>query len=309
MESALSLPSRICARLYPSSDAACHAASLPFNTTHVEKLDRRQTQGRLPSPATSADEDPEVEDVQDSATETASEAIVVLQQDARLHCFDLGSALENYFVLDSGPFRSCYVNIVHCQFFPDPESSDLWLRNRSTTKLSIEGRSPASDKIILDHGDSAPMGPGIWDIALGDGWLFSADVLARSPAASSSAVHATSDQDSLKSAKAKKPARGPRTSKDQLPLDKTRKASFQHPNSATRVEQVPLQSTAVPGGDVLGKRRLFQTIDETANSVVRKRITNGITTAIKSCRRANVPEAADMWKREVDMLLLLGKHV
>lgn len=89
--------------------------------------------------------------------------------------FTLGSDLGNYFVLSADPASKnplCYINIYHCQLFPDPDFSDIWLHNSSTSQQTVRRWPLSLDTRFLSPLESSRLGAGVWILRLGEGLLF-----------------------------------------------------------------------------------------------------------------------------------------
>lgn len=204
--------SQVCAILFPVSDAAHHSTGLSHNETNVKQLRQEVHEARLPSPGYS--ENNEVNDhginqlkiqTQEPATSTWE---VILRQTADLHSFTFGAGLENFFVLQHDPASSdnmCYINLLHCQFYPDPDTSDIWLKNSSTSMHSFKRRYPDSQAFKVGYGESAPIHAGVWDLSLGHGLKFIVEVISPYPSSSVATANAVLTQTSTKGRHSKKP--------------------------------------------------------------------------------------------------------
>lgn len=304
---------RIFARLYPISVSAHYAANLSLNANHIRTLKRSLHPQQPPSPACSIDEQdgPSREEISTkaSAKATTSGLHVLLQQTRNANCVAMGSAWQNYFVLQAEESsEASWVARVHCEFFPDPDSSDVWLKNPSGIHHTIRHSIPGSKIISIGPGQRAPMQPGSWSISLGEGWEFECEILPHDPAApSNTALIGVGNNRSS----------GRQINKKQGDAPKTRATSTdalqQKPKgkeqALDRVRESYSQLEPDDEQDILGDRRIFPKVAETVHSLVSKQRRGGVIRAVKKCRRSDIPEAADMWQQEVNMLLAVGKHV
>jgi hypothetical protein len=131
--------------LLPLSDAAHHSANLPQNKVHIEPIRKKLPLSRPPSPPECEDDSEashkeHIKVLAEQAIRCADKAIV-LRQNKNLDRFTIGSDLCSFFVLKDDPTSKddvCHINWSHCQFYPNPDCSDLWLKNSSTSKQTVE---------------------------------------------------------------------------------------------------------------------------------------------------------------------------
>lgn len=180
------MDSPIRALLFPASEAARYSTRHALNAANVRPFRRKNPPldtVRLASPNSSNGED--LEEI------TEGEEALVLQQTVDLHCFSFGSDLNNFFVLKDDPKASeaedkvCYFNLHHCQFYPDPDSPDVWLKNTSTSELMVKSTNPGLEVIRIEHAESAPIRAGWWHVTLGEGLQFVLEVFSLNTPASS----------------------------------------------------------------------------------------------------------------------------
>jgi hypothetical protein len=297
--------------LLPVSDAAHYSVSLPHNTANVEQTSNGPPP-RLLSP-TPSDEDEEVKQnepcIQTQPLSVTPTGAVILRQTAELHCISFGASLENYFVLQSDPAsldEVCYINLVHCQFYSDPDSSDVWLKNSSTSIHSAKQHQLDSQVLKNEPGNSIALHEGTWDLSLGTGLQFICKIhpdqisasLSSTPAEIRRSQKSTTSRDKAaphKSTTLRSSTTLPKLLTATSPLLDT--GSDKKPEGSL-VRLVPAEESAVS-----------QILGATKHSRVVMRIKDGRQVAVKVCRRPTIPEAADMWLQEVRMLEALGPHV
>lgn len=333
--------SRVCAILFPVSDAAHHSTGLPQNEANVQQLCQEAREARLPSPVYSEDNEVNVYDMNQLKAQTQEPATpswgVILRQTADLHSFTFGAGLENFYVLQHDPVSSdhaCYINLLHCQFYPDPESSDIWLKNSSTSVHSVKRRYLGSQASKIGYGESAPIHAGVWDLSLGHGLQFIVVVTSSSPPSSVATTNAVLTQTATKSRRSKKPSkRGTVDHKGQVasnPIAHQGGTGGDRPGRTHHKDEEASSKPLVPGSDnevrvtitsedgyrdapalnpPVNRPPASDVIGVTPHSRVERRLRDGIYVAIKICRRPNIPEAADMWLQEVKMLRALDQHV
>ena len=229
----------------------------------------------------------------------------------------------------------CYINLLNCQFYPDPETSDIWLKNSSTSMHSVKRRYPGSQALKIGYGESAPIHAGVWDLSLGPGLQFIVEVTSSSPPSSVATANVVLTQTPTKSRHSKKPSKrqGTVDPKDQFGSkaiarregtggDGSRRNHHKDeevsskpliPGSENEVK-VPITSDdgyrdAPTPNPPVNEPSASDVIGMTPHSRVERRLRDGMYVAIKICRRPSIPEAADMWLQEVRMLRVLDQHV
>ena len=92
----------------------------------------------------------------------------VLKQSGHLDRFTLGSGVENFLVLKPGPSNPedvCYINIVQCRMYPDPDSAIIWFENPSTSvqctqKVNLKQEGQIVTKAVLQLKEICILQPG-----------------------------------------------------------------------------------------------------------------------------------------------------
>lgn len=182
------MDSPIRAVLFPVSEPARYSTHHALNAKRVRlvrRVDLVPHGSRLESHASSDESDEEDNDANEQEEEAEA---VVLQQPVDRHCFTFGSDLNNFFVLKHDPDAPeeddvCYFNLHHCQFYPDPDFSDVWLENTSTSTFIVKSRALGLVSRI-GHGESTVIQAGWWEISLGVGLQFICGILSTQAPAS-----------------------------------------------------------------------------------------------------------------------------
>ena len=171
--------------LFPLSQAARYSLQLPQNAAVVQNLLDGQVISYPPSPISEAG----ISELIDSTEDLQStEVYAVLKQSGRLHQFTIGSGAENFLVLKGDPTEQediCYINIVHCRLYPDPDSATVWFENPSTSvqcaqKIDLEREARTVTKAVLQPKEICVLQPGSWFVDLGTGLSFLLHISKRS---------------------------------------------------------------------------------------------------------------------------------
>ena len=312
--------------LIPLSDTAVYSTKLPQNQANVKRVDSNATTPERLSPPNSPyklDGTPEGltgEPEPQSPNRLSSENAILLCQSKDLDRFTFGADLRSFFVLRSNPASKedavCYINLLHCHFYPDPDSFDLWIQNSSTSIQTAEGLSITHS---LSPTESVRLGPGSWRLNLGLGLGFALHippiVAQAQPLSDSRPTQRTSQVvgRSITKAQSRKRSGGTKSGAA-LSVPDPATVTSQHKISKAPVKnQGSLKQQASKIGDEAPHESTSllspRTIGETYHSKVVESRFLGQRVVIKYCRRPNVPTAASMWRSEVRALKSLKKHV
>ena len=111
---------------------------------------------------------------------------VLLKQSRKKEKFTLGVSLDNDVVLehidrDSHDQDLCYINLVHVQFYPDPDHDALILYNSSISIFTSKSLTmPRVANIILPFQETR-LECGSWQLSIGKGLDFQIKVVSRPP--------------------------------------------------------------------------------------------------------------------------------
>ena len=299
------------ALLLPLSDAAHYSIALPHNGTQVEQIRRPPSRPASP-PADDVEPQPDGEGhfraIAEQAIRSAEKALV-LRQNKILDRFTFGSDLGNYFVLKGDPKSEedvCYVNLHHCEFFPDPDFPCLWLKNLSTSQQIVREWPAWSQTHQILSGGNARLHAGTWILTLGQGLQFLLHIPLPPDAyqLGTSVLKPTRPSDPRKA----DPRAPTNPAKTDVHLDTKKRVNPPAKDYTGMPEHAPtsLQESA---DDVPRVQDVENLIGDTRHSRVEKGNWSGKRVAIKFCRRPDIPLSAKMWQAEVLALKILGKHV
>ena len=181
----------VCAVLLPASTSASHSVHLQENESVIESIivheppssssnrpleSRKSQKNRTPSVTKCSPENAAVKRERDRALDA-----IVLTQARNNEKFTFGASQGNDVVLKHPTSEAqycCYINLLHCELYPDPDSDALMLYNNSTSIFS----SQSSLSTRVDHvtpGQRAALGNGDWWLTLGKGLKFQISVIPR----------------------------------------------------------------------------------------------------------------------------------
>ena len=258
--------------------------------------------------------------------------VAVLRQSNITSTFSLGSGLENYLVLQHDPdqndeHEASYINFIHLKVYPDPDTTDLWLKNMSTSTHKVKERCRDGQELQMGaHGGSLAVHKGEWDLSLGPGWQFVLKVVAEEPKASSTnpsvsslpsskqkQSQRTSSRKSQQEAATQKLSKALSQETQQAPqllqLRKSKKKHVNQPVDRLKNGSASAATTEHVSKVAEGVSSKVELIGVTHNSRVERRLRNEVVVAVKICRRPDIPDAADMWLQELKILQTIGHHV
>ena len=325
------------ALLLPESSSAKHSVRLAENKAKVAHVAPCKP---LPSPSNSCSEDESSIPRASSCPKTSgnntrakkerdgSQIIIVLEQSRVDEKFKFVSSSDirglrtgNDLVLkhpNSENQDICYINLVHLEFYPDPDRDALVLCNRSTSEFTAHSLLvPQAIKIRPGH--QATLDGGTWRLTLGKGLTFQIKVLPHAP---SELYHGCLRLSPRGSALCTKPSEGSASavstnaaSKVKPPTVITSKVDVSKEKSDKNRHTGEKATTKMaleerPQSDTHGKSSPDPpvTIGKTAFTKVFKTIRNNTAFAIKVCRKPDSKQSADMWRNELNMLTQLD-HV
>ncbi|KIW30915.1 uncharacterized protein PV07_02607 [Cladophialophora immunda] len=302
---------RVRALLLPLSDAARYSIALPQNKTHVDLLGPRPPSPPAEGNGRDFDDEEQPQVLVEQTMRTAKKALV-LRQNKVLDRFTFGSDLGNYFVLSGDPASKdhvCYINIYHCQLFPDPDFSEIWLQNLSASEQTVREWPLSSQTRSVAPKESTRLRASTWILNLGEGLRFLLHVFPLSdvyqpsmytlsaPSEIVTAPHAPSGQ-KTDLRRRTKPARADVKNSTRKTDDTSLEDIYNSPKQTVTVRQESTAKTQVVG----------KFIGETRYSRIEEGKALGKRVAIKFCRHPDIPVAANMWRTEVHALKALCKH-
>ena len=306
--------------LLPLSDAAHHSAKLPQNKVHIKPIRKNLPLSRPPSPPECEDDSgashkEHIKVLAEQAIRSADKALV-LRQNKNLDRFTFGSDLRSFFILNDDPTSSddvCHINWSHCQFYPNPDCSDLWLKNSSTSKQTVQDWPLLSRTHQISLGESVPLHSGTWILSLGEGLRFILHIASLIEVYNPSTNISSTASGITKGSKApsvqKKSSTGSRTkllNPDAKAIEQRRNALI-NDNSKSAKQNVTTPQEAP--NTISRSQAPKKIIGRTYHSRVEEGEWAGKRVAIKYCRRRDVPVASTMWRDEVQALRTLSKHV
>lgn len=331
-DSTLSKESTIRAILLPKSESAAHSVQLEENHCWSYLYTEQET---LPSPSPSDDEDdtptsspPKTVKTDASIAKTRqgrSQPAIVLKQMRENEKFTFGSSSNNDVVLkhlEESSQECCYINFLHLQLYPDPDSGALTLYNTSTSTFDVHSLSaPQFDDNVLP-GQKTMIECGNWQLRLGKGLDFEIRVMPHTPEEAGhnrsliSPVTATTAL--LAKPIAKAATVGPLKEKIvEAPVPSVTRPGAIHIRNKTLIadrtaEGATTGSKAPPlrlqASHSLEPLILGETIGKTPHTQVFKAIRNDIVVAVKMCRKPEIKSSADTWRNELEILRNLN-HV
>lgn len=310
--------------LLPLSDSARYSAQLPENSVHMEPLRQRKIGTPPPSPLqctniSEADHGENLRLLVNNAI-LSSKYALVLRQDKAVNRFSFGSAVSNFFVLKHDPASEdggCYINLSHCQLYPDPDSSVVWLKNSSTSKQTVQHWAVSSNVHQLSFEQCLTLQSGTWLLNLGERLLFILHVAFPEPPVINKAVSSlstASPRPSNQPRAVRKPEprlrqQPSRPNGNEVKNEAKRRRDMvrrEHPRTADQlgssVWSPPETASNLPPAEV-------QVLGQTYHSRVEMDEREGRKVAIKYCRRPEVPTAWTMWRNEIQALQTIKKHV
>jgi hypothetical protein len=274
--------------LLPISESAIHSSSLQENKGVVHSVPYSTA---LLSPASPEDEDSTAQTTRHIHTSSRrlhrSQAIVIHNE--RL---TLGAASGNDVLLEHSKHtheQRCYINLVHAQLYPDPDHDAVILYNVSSSTFRVSSLAGAHAKRDIGLGQDVGLACGSWQLELGKGLDFQIKVIPRLstlhngwllPIGSPPAKHSGNIVPVVPTRNEDKPISVPRA------------------GSVKNRSQTP-EPFFPPCGPPIG---------QTEETEVFKITRNGVTVAIKVCRKPTVKQSADAWRNEITILKRLN-HV
>lgn len=202
----------------------------------------------------------------------------------------------------------CYINLIHVEFYPDPDCGALILCNTSTSTFTSHSLLvPQSERI--KPGRQATLDGSTWQLTLGKGLTFQIKVLPHAP---SNLYHGC-----LRVSFGGLALR-PRLSESSASAVSTKVDPILRPSTVSTSKVRVLEDKLA-----LKERLRFDTgesspgpppeplagpIGKTAFTTVFKTVRNNTTLAIKMCRKPALKMSADMWRNELNLLTQLD-HV
>jgi hypothetical protein len=254
-----------------------------------------------------------------------SQPAIVLKQMRENEKFTFGSSSNNDVVLkhlEESSQECCYINFLHLQLYPDPDSGALTLYNTSTSTFDVHSLSaPQFDDNVLP-GQKTMIECGNWQLRLGKGLDFEIRVMPHTPEEAGhnrsliSPVTATTAL--LAKPIAKAATVGPLKEKIvEAPVPSVTRPGAIHIRNKTLIadrtaEGATTGSKAPPlrlqASHSLEPLILGETIGKTPHTQVFKAIRNDIVVAVKMCRKPEIKSSADTWRNELEILRNLN-HV
>lgn len=155
----------------------------------IKDRDPRHSSGRIPkrhTPCAPLTPDNSEDEGEPPTTRERAQADntnrLPLQQSDSNYSFSLGTAPGNYLILSHEPDPSvalCWINSVHCCLCPDPDEETFWIRNSSTSECFLRSRPEGPRRVIAKDTDGRSVGPGEWELHLGQGLDFLLEILPR----------------------------------------------------------------------------------------------------------------------------------
>ena len=320
------------ALLLPESHSARHSVRLAENEAKIAHVTSYKP---LPSPSNSCSEDESSIPRAPSGPNTSrnntgaekerdeSQIIIVLKQSRFDEKFKFSSSsnirgleTSNDVVLkhpNSENQDVCYINLVHLEFYPDPDCDALVLYNRSTSEFTANSLL-VSQANKIKPGHQATLYRGIWRLTLGKGLAFQIKVLPHapgdlyhdclrlSPRGSTLYKKLSESSASAVSSKAASKVKSPTMIKSKV-VSKSHK--IRHTGERATIKTGFAER---PQSDTHGESSSLVTVGRTAFTKVFKTIRNNTAFAVKVCRKPNLKQSADMWRNELNMLTQLD-HV
>jgi hypothetical protein len=236
--------------------------------------------------------------------------VILLDQSETYEKFTLGSATRNNFVLkhpNSADENICYINIVHSQLYPDPDSSSIVLFNSSTSLFYAHSLTGPYVKHTIAKDQEATLECGRWKVILGRGLDFEVDILPWTPSEIQGDLEIIS------------PVPVVHSPPKEYQIEPPAKGTFECAGTPSPKRNI---TTSGPAGHTAAKAARFSLpiastsivdpldiqIGETARTTVIKRVCNGMVSAIKICRQPTTSGSADVWRNEMEILNRLN-HV
>lgn len=221
-------------------------------------------------------------------------SVVLLGQTQYMTRFTMGACSSSWVVLkhqtvEDGEDHDCYINLIHCQFIPDPDSDCLTMHNSSTTHFLARPNSGMTDKVIsvAPHEEIALRG--IWHLTLGKGLEFILFTLPHRRCKSPWRWEPIPDI--------------PTVAKMTLA-----RADVSPKNTNGKIDQTP-QCKCAPHSGCLDLPLPTQILGQTSLTQVFKTFLHGKVVAAKVCRKPQLRWAADLWENERSILKHLNNHV
>ncbi len=327
----------ICAILLPESSSADYSAHLAENIAKVAQVAPYKT---LPSPSNSSSED------ESNASQTASgpkssrkssrkkkeregsQLVIVLEQsrDDEKFKFVSSSSIKglrsgNDVVLKHpylGIQDNCYINLLHLELYPDPDSDVMVLYNRSTSEFTAHPLSK-SEAYKIKPGCQTTLERGTWRLTLGKGLTFLIKILPRpheevccgclrlSPKGPALCVKSSKSSVAAVSIKATAKVKPPTATISQTDISKEKSSKAIHTREKAKIESA-LEVRPRSNSQKKTPQEPLINLGETAFSKVFKANRNGTAAAVKVCRNPDPKESADRWRNELDILKHLN-HV
>jgi hypothetical protein len=255
---------------------------------------------RLPSPENSDDEtkSSKGESRISSRKEITS---LILRQTSTLHRFDLGSSPSCHILLRGNSKyeeETCYISLVHCSIYPNPEDGTLIIENKSASDFTVyDHRLGTLYTISSTNHYVLPIG--WWEVSFGVGLDFLVNVLPRSDCGAGLATSIILDE---------KPTHG-RIPKSLPPQSRDAKQASRGRSKQRALRKTRRVQLSSAYGIVQPSSKIGQVIGKTELTKVTIEKLNGRLVAAKVCRKPDMRYAAEAWKIEADTLKLLGRHV
>ena len=329
-------PTAISAILLPESSSADYSAHLEENFAKVAQVAPYKN---LPSPSNSCSK------YESNASQIASgpkssrnssskkkerggsQLVIVLEQSRDDEKFNFVSSSSikglrsgNDVVLKHpylGTQKKCYINLLHLELYPNPDSDAMVLYNRSTIEFTAHLLSE-SEPYKIEPGCQTTLERGTWRLTLGEGLTFLIEIFPRprekvynsclclSPKVP--AFYMKSSKSSV-AAVGKKATAKVKSSTATIQTDISEKQSSKAVHTGENAKIVSAFEVR-PRSNSQKKtpQEPLINLGETAFSKVFKVNRNGTAAAVKVCRNPDPKESADRWRNELDILKRLD-HV